>query len=79
MYNQIVVAFEDQHKMGLGTKFGTLVYWQMLFGVTSASSTYQRGVDHIFATNIIKGVELYVKEYVVQKRVRKHRVHSSEE
>ena len=59
-YNQISVVPEDQHKTAFATKFGTFAYRQMPFGLTSALSTYQRAVDHIFAATLRQGAESYV-------------------
>ena len=71
-YNQSSVVPGDQHKTAFATAFGTFVYKQMPFGLTSALSTYQRATDHIFVARLGQGVESYVDDLCCHSKWHAH-------
>lgn len=47
-YNQILVKEEDQYKTTFTTKWGTMAYKRMPFGLSNAGATFQRTKDMAF-------------------------------
>lgn len=61
-YNQVLVKEEDQFKTAFTTKWGTMAYKRMPFGLSNASSTFQRAMDMVFKGLLYKLVLVYLDD-----------------
>lgn len=61
-YNQIKIAFEDQHKTAFTCPWGTFCWNVMPFGLKNAGATYQRAMTTIFHDLMHVTVEDYVDD-----------------
>ncbi|KAI5322325.1 hypothetical protein L3X38_031397 [Prunus dulcis] len=67
-YNQIFMHPEDQAHTSFITDRGLYCYKVMPFGLKNAGATYQRLVNHLFATLIGNTMEVYVDDMLVKSR-----------
>ncbi|GAU50278.1 hypothetical protein TSUD_409140 [Trifolium subterraneum] len=65
-YNKIKMAVEDREKTSFITPWGTFCYKVMLFGLTNAGATYQRGMTTLFHDMMHKEIEVYVDDMIVK-------------
>ncbi|CAL2260621.1 unnamed protein product [Prunus armeniaca] len=65
-YNQIRMHLAVQESTSFITDRGTYFYQVMLFGLKNAGATYQRLVNHMFADQIDKSMEVYVDNMMVK-------------
>lgn len=64
-YNQVMVQYEDHHKMAFTTKWGTFVYRRIPFGLINASTTFQRAMDITFKDLIGKCIIIYMDDLTI--------------
>jgi len=75
-YNQIFVREEDIFKMAFITKWGTMAYVKMPFGLSNASIIFQRAMDFAFKVFINKFILIYLDDIrVFSKRGENHMEH----
>lgn len=67
-YNQILVKEYDQHKTAFTTKWGTMVYRKMSFGLSNAGATFQRAMDMALKGLINKFVLVYLDDITAFSR-----------
>jgi hypothetical protein len=65
-YNQIPLKEEDQIKTSFITLFDAFIYTTMLFGLKSAGTTYQRGIQRCVHTQLGRNAEAYLDNIVVK-------------
>ncbi|CAL8997656.1 unnamed protein product, partial [Prunus brigantina] len=73
-YNQIRMHPADQESTSFITDRGTYCYQVMPFGLKNAGATYQRLVNHMFADQIGKSMEVYVDDMLVKSVRADHHV-----
>ena len=59
-YNQILVKEEDRYKTTFTTKWGTMAYQKMPFGLSNAGATFQKAMDKAFLNLMYKFVLVYL-------------------
>lgn len=64
-YNKILVKEEDQFKATFTTKWGTMAYRKMPFGLSNAGSTFQTAMDMAFEGLMNKFVLVYLDDITV--------------
>lgn len=75
-YNQILVKEEDQYKTTFTTKWGTMAYKRMAFGLSNVGATFQRAMDMAFQNLIQKFLLVYLDDIIVySKNVDEHLSH----
>jgi len=75
-YNQVLVKEEDQFETAFTTKWGTMAYRRMPFGLSNASSTFQRAMDMAFKGLMYKLVLVYLDDITVfSKNASEHLSH----
>jgi ribonuclease HI len=67
-YHQIKMKESDQLVTSFITPFGMYCYTTMPFGLSNASATYQRCMNHVFGEHIGRTVEAYVDDIVVKTK-----------
>ncbi|XP_024007240.1 uncharacterized protein LOC112083446 [Eutrema salsugineum] len=65
-YNQITMHPEDREKTSFITDRGTYCYKVMSFGLKNAGATYQRLVNHMFADQLGRTMEVYIDDMLVK-------------
>ncbi|XP_024007921.1 uncharacterized protein LOC112083930 [Eutrema salsugineum] len=65
-YNQITMHPEDREKTSFITDRGTYCYKVMPFGLKNAGATYQRLVNHMFAEQYGRTMEVYIDDMLVK-------------
>ncbi|CAL9025320.1 unnamed protein product, partial [Prunus brigantina] len=73
-YNQIRLHPADLESTSFITDRGTYCYQVMPFGLKNAGATYQRLVNHMFADQIGKSMEVYVDDVLVKSLLADHHV-----
>lgn len=68
-YNQILMHPTDQENTAFMTEQGTFCYKVMPFGLKNAGVTYQWLVNHIFADQLGKSMEVYIDDMLVKSLV----------
>lgn len=75
-YNQVLVKEEDQFKIAFTTKWGTMAYKRMDFGMSNAGATFQRVMYMDFQGSINKIVLIYLDNVTIfSKNVDEHLSH----
>ncbi|XP_059066329.1 uncharacterized protein LOC131857648 [Cryptomeria japonica] len=75
-YNQILVKEEDQYKTKFITKWGTMAYNKMPFGLSNVGATFQHAMDMAFHGLINKFVLVYLDDVTFfSKNVDQHLDH----
>lgn len=70
------VKEEDEYKTKFSTKWGTMVYNKMSFGLTNARATFQRAMDMAFEGLINKFVLVYLDDVTIfSKKANEHLDH----
>lgn len=64
-YWQIEMAPEDVQKTAFTTRYGLFEWRVMPFGLTSAPSTFQRAMHHLFHDLLDKGVVVYLDDVLI--------------
>lgn len=64
-YNQILVKEEDQFKTTFTTKWGTMAYKKMAFGLSNAGATFQREMDMAFQGLINRFFLVYLDDITI--------------
>lgn len=64
-YNQVLVKNEDQYKTSFTTKWGTMAYKRMPFGLSNVGSTFQREIDMAFKGLLYKMVLVYLDDITI--------------
>ncbi|XP_056696908.1 uncharacterized protein [Spinacia oleracea] len=65
-YHQVFMHPDDRAKTAFITSAGVFNYKMMPFGLKNAGATYQRLVDHVFADQKGRNVEVYVDDSIVK-------------
>jgi len=72
----VLVKEEDQFKTAFTTKWDTMAYRRMPFGLSNASSTFQRAMDMAFKDLLYKLVLVYLDDIMVfSKNASEHLSH----
>ena len=72
----MLVKEEDQFKTAFTTKWGTMAYKRMPFGLSNADTTFQRAMDMAFQSLINKIMLIYLDDITVySKNVDEHLLH----
>ena len=75
-YNQVLVAEEDRLKMTFRTRWGTLAYRRMPFGLINVGATFQRAMDIAFCGLIGRIVVVYLDDITIfSKKREEHAFH----
>jgi hypothetical protein len=69
-YNQIKVKGEDKYKTTFITRWGTLTYERMPFGLSNAGATFQRAMQINFDDLICKIIQIYLDELTMYSKNR---------
>ena len=67
-YNQILVKEEDQYKIAFTTKWGTMAYQKMPFGLSNAGATFQKEMDMAFRGLMYKFVLVYLDDITINSK-----------
>lgn len=67
-YNQVLVKEEDQFKTAFTTKWGTMAYRRMPFGLSNAGTTFQRAMDMAFQSLINRIMLIYLDDITVYSK-----------
>ena len=67
-YNQIKMAAEDMEKTTFVTRWGTLCYKVMSFGLENVGATYQRAMVALFHDMMHREIEVYIDDMIVQSK-----------
>ena len=67
-YNQIRMDEADQEKTSFVTSQGLFCYKVMPFSLKSASATYQRLMNKMFASQIRRNIQVYVNNMLVKSQ-----------
>ena len=67
-YNQILVREEDQFKTAFTTKWGTMAYKKMPFGLSNARATFQKAMDMDFDRLMYRIVLVYLDDITIFSR-----------
>ena len=67
-YNQVLVKDEDQFKTAFTTKWGTMAYKRMPFGLSNAGATFQKAMDMAFHNLMYKFVLVYLDDITVYSK-----------
>lgn len=70
-FNQIWVKDEDQFKTAFTSKWGTIAFQRMPFGLFNVGVTFQRAMDHAFGDFINKIILVYLDDIIVFSKSRK--------
>lgn len=68
-YNQVLVKEEDQYKTTFTTKWGTMAYRRMPFGLSNAGATFQNAMDMAFHNLMYKFVLAYLDDITVYSKM----------
>ena len=74
-YNQIRMHPADQEKMAFVMEWGVFVAVVMMFGLKTASATFQRIIMEIFGEYIPGFMQLFLDDFVVYSRQTEHLNH----
>ena len=64
-YNQILVREEDQFKIAFTTKWGTMEYKRMPFGLSNTGATFQKAMEMAFSNLMYKFVLVYLDDVTI--------------
>ena len=64
-YCQLPIHPEDRHKTGFVTHYGTFQYQRMSFGLTTAPSSFQRGLDMILTNFKWSTFLIYLDDIII--------------
>ena len=64
-YNKILVKEEDQFKTTFTTKWGTMGYKRMPFGLSNARETFQEAMEMAFNNLMYKFVLVYLDDITI--------------
>ncbi|GJW93198.1 reverse transcriptase domain-containing protein, partial [Tanacetum coccineum] len=67
-YHQIRMARLDEEKTSFHTEHETFCYEKMPFGLKNAGATYQRLMNHMFASQLGRNIEIYVDDMVIKSK-----------
>jgi len=65
IYNKVLVANKDLHKITFITKWGTFTYKTMFLGMINAGTIFQRVMDTTFRRFINRSVVIYMDNITV--------------
>ena len=65
LYNQIVIAPEDQEKSTFTCPYGTFAFRRILFGLCDAPATFQRCMMSIFSDLVEEVMEIFMDDFSV--------------
>lgn len=68
-YNQILVKESDQFKTTFTTKWGTMAYRRMPFGLSNARATFQKAMDMAFKNLMYKFFLVYLDDVTIYSKV----------
>ena len=75
-YNHVLVKDEDQYKTTFTTKWGTMAYKKMPFGLSNAGPTFQKAMYMAFEKLMYKIVLVYLDDITVfSKEAKDHLGH----
>ena len=64
-YNQILVKQEDRYKTTFTTKWGTMAYQKMPFGLSNAGTTFQKAMNKAFLNLMYRFVLVYLDDITI--------------
>ena len=64
-YNQILVKEDDRYKTTFTTKWGTMAYQKMPFGLSNAGATFQKAMDKAFQNLMYRFVLVYLDDITI--------------
>ena len=64
-YNQILVKEEDRYKIAFTTKWGTMAYQKMPFGLSNVGATFQKAMDKAFLNLMYRFVLVYLDNITI--------------
>jgi hypothetical protein len=67
-YNQVLVKEKDQFKTAFTTKWGTMAYRRMPFGLSNAGTMFQKAMDMAFQNLMYKFMLVYLDDITVYSK-----------
>ncbi|XP_024009949.1 uncharacterized protein LOC112085152 [Eutrema salsugineum] len=68
-YNQILMHPQDREKTSFITDRGIYCYKVMPFGLKNAGATYQRLINRMFASQLVRTMEVYIDDMLVKSLI----------
>lgn len=75
-YNQVRVNEADQFKTSFTTKWGTMAYKKMPFGLSNAGATFQKAMEDAFQGLLYDFLLVYLDDVIIfSKSIADHLLH----